>query len=112
MANAPYTAYTNCTWTQPSFFEAQKYEIFDNAFNAFTQGNGTLDHEWPECLGCAAIEKSLEKVRMERTKQCEQCFERYCWDGTYGDSVPEILDPSLPLVPGLSFGELNSTSWI
>jgi hypothetical protein len=41
-------------------------DIFLNGFNQLTQGNGTLDHEWPICLGCAAIERSLEKVGMER----------------------------------------------
>ena len=111
MANAPYSAYTNYTWTQSTFSEGQMYEIFDNGFNAFTQGNGTLDSEWPECLGCAVVERSLEKVGLRRTKQCEKCFERYCWDGTYDDRVPEILDPSLPLVPGLSYAEWNATSW-
>jgi len=51
MANSPYSAYTNYTWTQSIFSNAQMYEAFENSFNAFTQGNGTLDHEWPACLG-------------------------------------------------------------
>ena len=111
MANAPYSAYTNYTWTQSTFSNTQMYEIFDNSFNAFTQGNGTLDHEWSACLGCAVVERSLEKLGMRRTRQCERCFKKHCWDGTYDEREPGILDPSLPLAPGLSFAEWNATIW-
>jgi lysophospholipase len=111
MANAPYSAYTNYTWTQSTFSNTQMYEIFDNSFNAFTQGNGTLDHEWSASLGCAVVERSLEKLGMKRTRQCERCFKEHCWDGTYDEREPGILDPSLPLAPGLSFAEWNATIW-
>lgn len=111
MANAPYSAYTNYTWTQSSFSNTQMYEIFDNSFNAFTQGNGMLDDEWSACLGCAVVERSLEKLGMRRTRQCERCFKKHCWDGTYDDREPGTLDPSLLLAPGLSFAEWNATFW-
>jgi len=78
-------------------------EIFENSFNYMTQGNGTLDEEWPACLGCAAIDRSLEKVGMQRTEQCKSCFERYCWDGTTDEHTPGIIDPALKLDPGLGF---------
>jgi lysophospholipase len=112
MANAPYSAYSNYTWTDSVFSNSQMYEIFDNSFNALTQGNGTLDAEWPECLACAVIERSLEKVGMKTTKQCERCFEKYCWDGTLDERDAGVLDPGLALAPGVSFAEWNATSWI
>ena len=109
LANAPYSAYTNYSYTQSHTSREQISEIFVNSFNHVTQGNGTLDAEWPVCLACAAIDRSLSKVAMERTEQCAQCFNRYCWDGVSNDTQPGIIDPPLLLNPSLGFLEWNKT---
>jgi lysophospholipase len=112
IANAPYSAYTNYTWTggAGAFDEGQFNEIFVNSFNQVTQGNGTLDSQWTTCLGCAVIERSLEKVGMQRSRQCEECFAEWCWDGTYDERTPVVLDPSLFMNPALPYVEWNATS--
>ena len=109
MANSPYTAYTNYSFFQMSTSFAQMDDIFDNGFAQMTQGNGTLDHEWAACLGCAVIDRSLEKVGMERTKQCESCLQRYCWDGKVYEGEVGVVDLPLLLDPGVSFAEWNMT---
>ncbi|KAE9368889.1 lysophospholipase [Stipitochalara longipes BDJ] len=109
LGNAPYSAYTNYTYSQSSTSPAQMNDIFVNSFNQVTQGNGTLDSEWPVCLGCAAIDRSLAKIGMKRAAQCEKCLNRYCWDGKYDDMDSGILDPSLVLDPSLGFAEWNMT---
>ncbi|KAE9377350.1 lysophospholipase [Stipitochalara longipes BDJ] len=112
VANAPYSAYTNYTWTggAGAFNTAQFNEIFVNSFNQLTQGNGTLDSEWTTCLGCAVIDRSLEGIGMQRTKQCQECLGRYCWDGTYDERTPDVLDPILATNPRLRYEEWNATS--
>lgn len=112
IANAPYSAYTNYTWTggAGAFDYAQFNEIFVNSFDQLTQGNGTLDSEWTTCLGCAVVDRSLDKVGMQRTAQCETCLQKYCWDGTYDERTPGVLDPSLATNPGLGYAEWNATS--
>lgn len=110
-ANAPYSAYSNMSYTQANTSYAQLDEIWANSFNEITQGNSTLDAEWPVCLGCAAIERSLARVGMERTKQCQQCFNKYCWDGvSEPDQSTEVVDPSLVLDPSLGFLEWVKTN--
>lgn len=47
VTNALYSAYTNFSYTQTSTGKAQMHEIFTNECNMLTQGNGTLDAEWP-----------------------------------------------------------------
>ena len=42
-------------------------------------------------------------------KQCQHCFDRYCWDGTEDDGVPEVVDLSLALDPKYGFPEWNKT---
>jgi lysophospholipase len=105
LSNAPYSAYTNYSGSTGVFSSQQMDDIFLNGFNQLTQGNGTIDEEWPICLGCAAIERSLEKAGMETPDQCQRCFEKYCWDGeVYGGEV-SIVDLSLALDPGLGYEE-------
>ena len=84
-------------------------DIFVNGFNQLTQANSTLDPEWPACLGCAVVERSLAKVGMTRTKQCDRCFEKYCWDGTVYDGPTGIVDLPLLLDPMLSFAGWSET---
>ena len=110
LANAPYSAYTNYSGVQTTFDLGQMSEIFVNSFDLLTGGNGTLDQEWPVCLGCAAIDRSLAKVGLTRTAQCESCMQKYCWDGSLDERDPGIFDPSLVLNPSLGFAEWNATS--
>ena len=110
LANSPYSSFTNYS----GFTETVSYEniqaIMTNSANMVTQGNSTLDSDWPECLGCAAIDRSLAKVGMERTVQCQQCMSRWCWDGTADNTPTGWVDLSLVLDPSSSFAEWNKTS--
>lgn len=108
--NAPYSAYTNYSWLEESFSHEQMAVILTNGFNYITQGNSTLDKEWPECLGCAAIDRSLIKIGLERTEQCQRCMTKYCWDGTEDNTTPGIVDLHLALKPDLSFAEWNKST--
>lgn len=112
MTNSPYSAYTNFTWFQSAFTPVQMHEILVNSFDIVTQGNGTLegaDH-WAQCLGCAAIDRSLTRLGIDRVAQCEKCLQKYCWDGTYEDEADiPVVDPSLKLHPNVSYAEWNAT---
>lgn len=110
MANAPYSSYTNFSGFQTNFTKEQMGAILTNGFNYITQGNGTLDAEWPECLGCAAIDRSLAKLGMARTEQCQRCMEKHCWDGVENNTTPAVVDLSLRLDPSYSFEKWNSSS--
>ncbi|KIW24757.1 uncharacterized protein PV07_10451 [Cladophialophora immunda] len=110
LAGAPYSAYTNYTWFKNQFTPVQMQEILVNSMDIVTQGNGTLDAQVAQCIGCAAIDRSLSKLGKSRPAQCESCMQQYCWDGTYADeaNVP-VLDPSLILDPSMSYAEWNRT---
>ncbi|KZF25785.1 hypothetical protein L228DRAFT_266236 [Xylona heveae TC161] len=110
LASAPYTAYTNFSYSQSSESRQQVEEILVNSFNLFTQANGTLDSNWASCIGCAAIDRSLTKVGLNRTAQCSQCFSRYCWDGSYDNRKPSMINPSLLLNSSETFEKWNSSN--
>ena len=85
LANAPYSAYMNYSAAVNVMTPQQMNDIFINSFNLVTPGNGTLDKEWPICLGCAAIERSLEKRYTDSTAVSELFQEVLLgWEGGGG----------------------------
>jgi lysophospholipase len=112
MTNAPYSAYSNYSGFEETFTRRSMQEIYTNVFDIVTQGNGTWDSEWPTCLGCAAIERSLESIGMQRSEQCNRCFQKYCWNGDFDNAVPGVVDPSMALYPTVSYAEWEKTGKI
>lgn len=114
LANSPYSWYSNFSGFATNMSYEEFAGVLTNSFNIITNGNGTLDRagapSFVDCIGCAAIDRSLERLGMERTDQCEQCFAEWCWDGTTSE-VPDdfVLDPSLALDPNLGFVEWSKT---
>ncbi|KAK9358677.1 lysophospholipase catalytic domain-containing protein [Lipomyces starkeyi] len=94
MANYPYTYLTNSSTIQLSYSTAQIEGFITNGYNLGTQGNGTLDSEWPACMACALIHREVERRGIEHTAQCQQCLQKHCWDGSIATS-------------SATFGELN-----
>ncbi|KAB5567017.1 lysophospholipase catalytic domain-containing protein [Coniochaeta sp. 2T2.1] len=83
--NAPYTAFSNVSTFDPSYSLEQRDQIIENAYNGATQGNGSIDEQWPTCLGCAILSRSLWKTNTAVPQVCQDCFSRYCWDGSLDD---------------------------
>ncbi|KAI0106675.1 lysophospholipase catalytic domain-containing protein [Daldinia grandis] len=91
--NAPYTAHSNVSTFDPSYPDEQRNSIIKNGYNVATMGNGTVDSEWPACVACAVLRRSLERTSTDISATCQRCFDRYCWNGTT-DSTPVNYEPS------------------
>lgn len=113
LPNAPWTGYTNYSYTQSEFTSAQLDIAFENAFQVATYGNGSVDKNWPACLACAAIKGSLRRVDINLPKQCDECFSKHCWNGTTSSRKATAADFDLKprLDPGLTFEKWNSSDW-
>ncbi|KAL2161404.1 hypothetical protein VTH06DRAFT_7965 [Thermothelomyces fergusii] len=90
LPNAPYTAWSNVTTFTPSYPLAQRDAIIRNGYNAATQGNGTLDEQWPVCVACAILSRSLVRTVTPVPDACRACFDRYCWNGTLADASADV----------------------
>jgi lysophospholipase len=79
--------------------------VLENSFNIVSQGNGTLSENWAQCLGCAAIDRSLGLLGIERPQVCENC-----WDGTLTGGVLDdfVLDPTMAVAPNVSYTEWSA----
>ncbi|PNS21739.1 Lysophospholipase 1 [Sphaceloma murrayae] len=90
--NAPYVYNANVSTFTPSYNDSERNAIIQNGYNVATQGNGTIDPQWPTCVGCAILSRSLNRTGTTVPQVCTDCFARYCWDGrrdsTYRDYIP------------------------
>ncbi|KAL0935495.1 Lysophospholipase [Colletotrichum truncatum] len=82
LPNAPYVAHSNVSTFDPDYETNQRDAIIQNGYNLATQGNATVDPEWPRCVACAIISRSMARNSDKVPEACNSCFQRYCWNGT------------------------------
>jgi lysophospholipase len=94
LPNSPYTHDSNISTFQLVTSDAQRNSIIQNGYNVATRGNGTLDSEWPACVGCAMLARSFWKTNTEPPPVCKACFTRYCWNGTIDSTTGSPYEPT------------------
>ncbi|KAF7314974.1 Lysophospholipase [Mycena indigotica] len=77
-------AITNASTSQLSFQNLPLVQsIVDQAaqivMRGRPQGQDTRDKAFPVCLACALAEGERTRLRLRRDKECDVCFERYCY---------------------------------
>lgn len=95
--NAPYVFHSNVSTFDPSYDRADKIAIIENGYDVATMGNGTLDKEWPTCMACAVLSRSLMRTGTAVPAACNTCFDRYCWNGTTDSSTPGNYTPAFKI---------------
>lgn len=77
--------------------------MIQNGFEIATRNNFTDDPDFLGCVGCAVMRRKQEQLGLEWPSECEQCFQRYCWNGTIAqsrnsssDSTPDTKNDVLP----------------
>ncbi len=91
--NAPYITFSNVSTFDLDYNETQRNAIIQNGYDVATVGNFTLDSEWGVCVGCAILSRSMYKTGQATPQACEQCFERYCWNGEVNSTKPDNYNP-------------------
>ncbi|EEH02551.1 lysophospholipase Plb1 [Histoplasma capsulatum G186AR] len=102
--NSPYVTFSNASTFQMEYSDSQRFEIIQNGYNVVTMGNGTVDSDWPTCVGCAMLSRSFERTNTQVPEACKKCFKTHCWDGRINSTVPSVYEP------GLLLGPLKTTS--
>jgi lysophospholipase len=95
--NAPYITQSNQTTLTLSYNNTFRNAIIENGYDVATQGNGTIDSEWPTCMACAVLSRSFDKTGTTVPDACTTCFNRYCWNGTVNSTDPGAYLPSFKL---------------
>ncbi|GKT64816.1 lysophospholipase [Colletotrichum tofieldiae] len=103
LPNAPYVAHSNVSTFVPSYELDQRDAIIQNGYDSATQGNATLDAQWPVCVACAVLSRSMDRARETVPDACASCFQRYCWNGTLDARDVEYN-------PGFAIGNIEANS--
>jgi lysophospholipase len=86
--NTPYVYNSNVSTFTLSYNNTERNAIIQNGYDVATMGNGTLDKDFPTCVGCAVLSRSWERTGTTVPDVCQMCFTKYCWDGTLNGTDP------------------------
>ena len=98
LPNQPYVFNSNISTFDLNVNNSVRDAVIQNGYNIATMGNGTRDSQWSACVGCAILSRSADRTSTQLPQVCQQCFDRYCWNGTVNSTEPSgPYDPSLVL---------------
>ncbi|KAI4684464.1 uncharacterized protein J4E84_006454 [Alternaria hordeiaustralica] len=106
LPNAPYVFWSNTsTFNKLDYSISERNGMIENGYDVVTQANSTREgaSNWPTCVGCAILSRSLERNGEAIPQVCQQCFTDYCWNGT-------TVETSQPYTPELIVGQLATTN--
>lgn len=95
--NSPYVYHSNVSTFDLSHNVSERNAIVQNGYQVATMGNATVDAQWPACVGCAVLSRSLERTGTSVPDICQQCFKKFCWDGTVNSTNPAPYEPKFVL---------------
>jgi len=95
LPNSPYVTFSNESTFTFSTNNSYRDAIILNGYNVVTMANATADGQWPTCVACAILSRSLERTNTEVPNACTECFSHYCWDGTLNSTTPAAYEPTL-----------------
>lgn len=58
LPHSPYVFESNVSTFTPSYQTDVRNAIIQNGYDVVTMGNGTVDPQWPTCVGCAIMSRS------------------------------------------------------
>jgi lysophospholipase len=93
--NYPYVFNSNTSTFKMSYNESERDAMIENGWAVATQLNSTRDENWPVCVGCAMLHRSFDRTNTTIPQECQNCFDRYCWNGTVDDAEARPYDPEL-----------------
>lgn len=100
LPNGPYRFMSNVTTFEPMYPIDERNNYITNGVSVATQGNGSLDGDWPACVACAALSRSFDRTKTAVPSGCKDCFERYCWNGTVVSKRASGFEPTIKVGPG------------
>jgi lysophospholipase len=106
--NSPYVFWSNTsTYEKLDYTVKERNAMIQNGYNVATQANSTRQgaSNWPTCVGCAILSRSLERNGQSIPQACQQCFTQYCWNGT-------LVANSAPYEPELILAAVDTTSGV
>ncbi|OBA26289.1 phospholipase B [Hanseniaspora valbyensis NRRL Y-1626] len=85
--NSEYSMESNTSTFKMSYSSKKRLEMIQNGFEVVSYNNLTGYDSYDYCISCAIIRRSQERLGLNTTSECEQCFTDFCWDGSHNDTA-------------------------
>lgn len=83
----PWSAFSNSSTYELQYQSDVATRQMESAMRSLTL-NGTVP-TWPKCLACAMSDRAFGYTAANRSADCAQCFDTWCWNGVSAQSKPE-----------------------
>lgn len=93
----PWTYFSNSSTYDLQYETAKANDQIINAMRSLTL-NGTVP-TWPKCLACAMSDRAFMYTSENRSAECAECFDTWCWNGVDAQSRPAEYEPLLGVTP-------------
>jgi lysophospholipase len=106
LPNSPYVFWSNTsTFGKLDYTIEERNGMIENGYDVATQANSSRSgaENWPTCVGCAVLHRSLERNGEAIPQVCQQCFTDYCWNGT-------VVETSQPYLPEMVLAQVATDS--
>jgi lysophospholipase len=106
LPNSPYAFWSNTsTFAKLDYTIEERNGMIVNGYDVVTQANSSRSgaENWPTCVGCAILSRSLERNGEAIPQVCQQCFTDYCWNGT-------TVQTSAPYLPEMISAQVDTDS--
>ncbi|TIB59739.1 hypothetical protein E3P77_04158 [Wallemia ichthyophaga] len=96
----PYVFESNQSTFKLEYSDEEYIGMINNG-EASTSLNGLVsDGEWKRCLACALVDRARERNGVDRSAECQTCFDDWCWSGDQVDtSDVSEYEPDINSVP-------------
>lgn len=85
--NSEYSTESNTSTYKMSYTSEERLELIQNGFEVISYNNLTGYEGYEYCISCAILRRSQERLGLNTTSECEQCFSDFCWNGSYNEST-------------------------
>lgn len=108
--NYPWSSYANVSTYTLEYAQDLSLEVINNGMRSLTL-NGSVP-TWPTCLACALSDRAFGYTMANRTTECQNCFDTWCWNGVDNTTTPNEYEPVSGQAPAFltERGLINGTT--
>lgn len=92
--NYPWSYGSNSSTFELAYDKNQLLPQIESSMRALTL-NGTVK-DFPKCLACALTDKAFNYDKNNRSQECQQCFDTWCWNGQANNDPPQQQYSAFP----------------
>ncbi|XBW34740.1 hypothetical protein QEN19_000307 [Hanseniaspora menglaensis] len=80
IANADYSYQSNTSTFKLKYSQEERINMIENGIQAITRNGLKDDSNYANCVACAIVKRSQDRLNLTPSTECQTCFDEYCWN--------------------------------